>query len=207
MVNVADDEPAILFGPVIEGSPKGNDVPPFYLSLKLHQFILHNSMLYIGASHKLMPKATMEKLGLDNTRTYHEFNSFHLGRVKCFGIIKDLVVPIDQILAKNVLKDVVVVDIPPWFGMLLSQSLGAKLKGTLQLDFSYATILVFGQLRKLYPEKNMKFMISSKERPNNHPIHAIHTKLESFILYNDMSPVDDDNQIVEISVSDVISRV
>lgn len=36
--------------------------------------------------------------------------------------------------------DVVVVDIPPQFGMLLSRSWGAKLRGTLQLEFSYATI-------------------------------------------------------------------
>ena len=50
----------------------------------------------------------------------------------------------DQIPTKNVLMDVVVADIPPRFGMLLSRSWGGKLKGTLQLDFSYATIPVFG---------------------------------------------------------------
>ena len=60
--------------------------------------------------------------------------------------------------------DVVVVDIPPQFGMLLSRLWGAKLKGTLQLDFSYATIPVFGQLRKLYREKKMKYMITRKEK-------------------------------------------
>jgi len=31
----------------------------------------------------------------------------------------------------------------------------------------------------------MKYMISSKERPNNHPINVVHTDLESFILHND----------------------
>lgn len=31
----------------------------------------------------------------------------------------------------------------------------------------------------------MKFMITSKEKPNNHPINVVHTYLESFILYND----------------------
>jgi len=81
--------------------------------------------------------------------------------------------------------DVLVADIPPRFGMLLSRSWGAKLKGTLQLDFSYATIPVFGQLRKLYWEKKMKYMIISKEKPMNHLINVVHTDLESFVLYSD----------------------
>jgi len=94
--------------------------------------------------------------------------------------------------------DVVVADIPPRFGMLLSTSWGAKLRGTLQLDFSYAIIPVFGQLRKLYRETKMKFMITSKERPNNHPINVVHTDLESFILYNDSGLNNVDSQLVEI---------
>lgn len=60
-VNVANDKPAILFGPTVEGSLEDNEVPPFYLSLKLHEFILHNTMLDSGASHYLMPKAILTK--------------------------------------------------------------------------------------------------------------------------------------------------
>lgn len=207
-VNVDDDEPAILFGPALEGSPEDSEIPPSYLSLKLHDFILHNAMIDSGASHNLMPRFIMEKLGLSITRPYHDLYSFDLGRVKCLGHIKYLVVSLDQIPAKNVLMDVVVVNIPPRFGMLLSRSWGAKLKGTLQLDFSYATIPVFGNLRKLYREKKMKFMISSKEKPINHPIHVVHIDLDSFILFSDMNSIDDESQLVEISeVPDVITSV
>jgi len=80
---------------------------------------------------------------------------------------------------------VVVADIPPRFGMLLSRSWGAKLQGTIQLDFSYATIPVFGQMRKLYQEQKLKYMITSKEKPINHPISYVHIDLESFVLYSD----------------------
>ena len=31
----------------------------------------------------------------------------------------------------------------------------------------------------------MKYMISSREKPNNNPIHVVHIDLESFILFND----------------------
>ena len=107
-------------------------------------------------------------------------------------------VSLDQILAKNVLMDVVVVDIPPQFSMFLSRSWGAKLKGTLKLDFSYATIPVFGQLRKLYWEKKMKYMITSKEKHINHLINTVHTNLESFVLYTDSGLNDVDIQLVEV---------
>lgn len=81
-VNVVDDETTIPFGPVLEGTHEDSEIPPFYLSLKLHDFIFHNAMLDSGASHNIMPKVIMDKLGLSITRTYHELYSFHSGRVK-----------------------------------------------------------------------------------------------------------------------------
>jgi len=185
MVNVEDDQPEIIFGPATDGESHDSNVPPFYISLRLHDFVLHNAMFDSGASHNLMPKAIMDKLGLDITQKYHDFYSFDSSRVRCIGLIKDLVVSLDQLPMKNVLMDVVVADIPPRFGMLLSRSWVAKLKGTLQLDFSYATILVFGQMRKLYREQKMKYMITSKEKPVNHLINYGHTDLESFVLFSD----------------------
>jgi len=86
----------------------------------------------------------MDKLVMDITQQYHDLYSFDSSRVRCIGLIKDLVVSLDQLPMKIFLMDVVVVDIPPRFGMLLSRSWVVKLKGTLQLDFSYAAIPVFG---------------------------------------------------------------
>ena len=80
--------------------------------------------------------------------------------------------------------DIVVVDIPPKYGMLLSCSWGAKLRGTLQMDMTYATIPVFSQPRILYRETHMKYMVNSQENPDNSPLYSVHTDLDSFILYN-----------------------
>ena len=68
MVNVEDGHPELIFGLAIEGQLEDSEVPPFYLSLRLHEYILHNAILDSRASHNLMPKAIMEKLGLDITR-------------------------------------------------------------------------------------------------------------------------------------------
>ena len=75
-------------------------------------------------------------------------------------------------------------DVPTKFGMLLSRSCSAKLKGTMQMDFSYATIPVFGVQRRLYRESRLKYMINSKECPENHPIYVVDTKMGSTIFYN-----------------------
>ena len=115
----------------------------------------------LGASHNLMPKVVMEKLGLEATRPYKDLHSFNSSKVKCIGLIKDLCITLPQIPVKSLVMDIVMADIPPKYGMLLSRSWGAKLRGTLKLDMSYATIPVFGQHRRLYRETLMKYMVSS----------------------------------------------
>ena len=81
MVNIEDDQPELIFGLAIDGQSGDSDVPLFYLNLRIHQFILHNSMLYSRASHNLIPKAIIEILGLDITPEYHDLYSFDYGKV------------------------------------------------------------------------------------------------------------------------------
>ena len=126
-VNVADDQPEVLFGPKVEGKIDNGYVLSFYISLNIHEKTLHNSMLDSGASHNLMPKVVMEKLGLDIANPYKDLYSFDSSKVKCIGLIKDLCIILAQILAKIMVMDIVVADIPPKYGMLLSLSWGAKL--------------------------------------------------------------------------------
>jgi hypothetical protein len=184
-VNVLDDTPELLFGPEVDGKTVVTGILPFYVSLHIHDKILHNAMFDSGASHNLMPKAVMERLNLDITRPYKDLFSFDSSQVKCLGLIKDLCVSLVQYPNKTILMDVVVADIPPKYGMLLSRSWGAKLQGSLQLDMSYATISVFGQPKRLYRETLMKYMVSSEEKPQNFPIYAVHSDIDSYILFND----------------------
>ena len=81
--------------------------------------------------------------------------------------------------------DVVVADVPVKVGMLLSRSWAAKLKGTLQMDMSYATIHAFSKQRRLYRENRLAYMISSPECRQNHPIYSIDTNLGSSIFCNE----------------------
>jgi len=196
-VNVLDDQPELLFGPEVDGKSAVGAILPFYVSLHIHDKVLHNAMFDSGASHNLMPKAVMEKLNLDVTRPYKDLFSFDSSQVKCLGLIKDLCVSLVQYPNKTM--DVVVADIPPKYGMLLSRSWGVKLQESLQLDLSYATISIFGQPKRLYRETLMKYVVSSEEKPQNFPIYSIHSDMDSFILFNDdmSTPTDDKTLALE----------
>jgi len=89
------------------------DVPPFYISLKVHYMALDNSILDSGTSHNLMDKLIMDDLGLYITRPYKDLFSFDSRNVKCFGLIKDLVMLLSQIPSKNMLIHVLVPIYPP----------------------------------------------------------------------------------------------
>ena len=123
--------------------------------------IVHNAMIHSGASHNLMPKRVVESLGLEVTRPYTYLYSFDSRKVKCLGLIKDIVVTLTKMPSKTVVMDVVVVDIPPKFGVLLSRTWTSKLKESLQMDMSSTTILGIGGNKRLYSEKRPPYVVSS----------------------------------------------
>jgi hypothetical protein len=171
----------VILGPLIEDIDDSS--PPFYTSLNIHDKVLHNFLLDSEASHNLMPKFVMDELGLEITKTYHDLYSFDSRKVKCLGVIKDMVVTLFQLPMKILLMDVVVVDVPSKFGMLLSRSCIKRLGGTLQMDLSYTTIPVIGgEHRRLYRESHLAYIISDEANPANHHVFSLDTDLGSNIL-------------------------
>jgi len=151
--------------------PVDNNFPSFYVSLTIHDKILHNCLLDTGASHNLMPKVVMEELGLNITRSYHDLFTFDSKKVKCLGLIKDLAITLTQLPIKSIMMDIVVADVPPKFGMMLSKGWIKRLGGTLLNDLSYATVPVFGgESRRLYKEAQLAYIIKDETNPTNHPI-------------------------------------
>jgi hypothetical protein len=54
----------------VDGQTNNGVVALFYISLNIHDLILHNTMLDSSAYQNLMTKVVMEKLGLEVTRPY-----------------------------------------------------------------------------------------------------------------------------------------
>lgn len=57
---------------------------------------------------------------------------------------------------------------------------------------------MFDRLRKIYIEKKIKYIITRKEKPSNHPISYVHTYLEPFFPYSDSGFIDVNSQLVEV---------
>jgi hypothetical protein len=115
-----DEKPAVVLGPLLED--KDDSSPPFYTSLNVHDNILNNCLMDLGASHKLMPKVVMDEFCLEITKSYHDLYYVDSRKVKCLGFIKDLVVTLFQLPMKSIVMDIVVANVPPKFGMLMSRS-------------------------------------------------------------------------------------
>jgi len=141
-ISLQDENPTITMGPHIEDGFDASH--PLYISLNVHDKILHNYLMDSGSSHNVMPKVVMEEIGLEITKPYQDLYSFDSKKVKCLRLITDMVVSLAQLPMKSVLMDIVVAEIPPKFGMLLSKTWDKKVGGSLQMDLTYATIQVFG---------------------------------------------------------------
>ncbi|KAH9304506.1 hypothetical protein KI387_008910, partial [Taxus chinensis] len=94
------------------------NVDPFFTTLIIKDRLLHNYMFDSGASCNVMPLEVMNELN-----------------------IKLVAYP-----GKNLKLDVVIVDCPAKWGMLLSRKWATSVGGSVQMDMSYATIPVEGSL-------------------------------------------------------------
>ena len=189
ILELTEHNPTIILGSKIDSMDnEDEEVPPFYMSLNVHDMVLHNAMLDSGASHNLMPKGVVESLGLEITRPYKDLYSFDSKRVKCLGLIKDMVVSLYKLPYKIIVMDVVVDDIPPKFGILLSRSWTSKMKGILQMDMTYAKIHIWNESKRLYSEKRLPYVVSIQAHPDIHHVYDIDTSMGSSILFNDISP-------------------
>ena len=52
----------------------------------------------------------------------------------------------------------------------------------------------------------MKYMITSKEKPINHPINYVHTDLESFVFYSDSFNEIDSQLVVEDDILEIVEN-
>ena len=103
-----------------------------------------------------------------------------------------MVVSLSQLPMKSVIMDVVVVDITPKFGIILSRSWEKKVGGTLNMDLTYATILVFGgENRRLYRELQFLYIVTNDKNLTNHPLYVVEKYLGTCMLH-----FSDDNDVV-----------
>jgi hypothetical protein len=78
-----------------------------------------------------MAKVVMENLGLEITRPYHDIYSFDATKIKCDGLIKYMVVNFVKLPIKRMMMNVMVVDVPANYGMMISRTWARNMGGTM----------------------------------------------------------------------------
>jgi hypothetical protein len=150
-----EDPPILLQS--MHYDPRKEEHAPFFITLVVNDLLLHNCMLDSGDSANVMSLKVMNQLGLNITRPYRNVCGIDSKSIKFCGVIKDLKVHLYTYPEVSLSMDVIVIDVPNAWGMLLSRKWAATLGGSLQMDLSYATIPIgYGSYVTLYNHPMIK---------------------------------------------------
>jgi hypothetical protein len=97
-------------------------------------------MLDSRASTNVMPLKVMKQLGLKTTRPYKNVCGIDSKKVKVYGLIEDVEVYLHDFPHISLIMNIVVIDVPDAWGMLLSRSWSTTLGGFLSMDLTHAHI-------------------------------------------------------------------
>jgi hypothetical protein len=111
--------------------------PPFFMTLAMNNKNLNNFMLDTGVSANMMSLKVMRQVGLKVTRPYINVCGFESKAIPTHGVVENVEVCLKDYLEKMVHIDIVVVDVPNVWGMLLSRKFAAMLGGTLEMDLTF----------------------------------------------------------------------
>jgi hypothetical protein len=110
--------------------------PPFFMALQVNNKRLNNCMLDSGAGANMMSLKVMRQLGLETTRPYRNVCGIESRAIPTHGVVENVKVHLARYPEIVLLIDIVVVDVPDVWGMLLSRKFVAMLGGTLQMDLT-----------------------------------------------------------------------
>jgi hypothetical protein len=113
------------------------DNPPFFMTLEMNNKYLNNCMLDTGAGANMMSLKVMQQMGLKVTRPYKNVCGFESRSVPTHGVIENIEVRLKDLPEKVLYIDIIVVDVPDVWGMLLSRKFGAMIGGSLEMDLTF----------------------------------------------------------------------
>jgi hypothetical protein len=126
-------------------------------------------MLEFRASANVMSLKVMKQLGLQTTRPYGNFGGIDSRKVKLYGLIEDVEVYLWDSPHTSLIMNIVVIDVPYAWGILLSRSWSTTLGGFLGMDITHAHIpMGDGTFEILYNRQVVKKHVMDPNHPNYH---------------------------------------
>ena len=177
---------------ILQSMDKGNEKnQPFFLSLLVNNHLLHNCMLDSGASSNVMTKKVMEQLNLIISRPYHNICAMDSKKMEVCGLIKDLQVHSAVYPDIQLTMDIVVVDVPDAWGMLISRKTTVDFGGNIQMDLTYDTIpSLDGTMIRLNMELERRYHIEDRKHPRSEFKYKEDELGNYAILANFLEPIE-----------------
>jgi hypothetical protein len=114
-------------------------IPPFYISIENHDVALHNCLVYTDATNNIMPLEVMEALGMKCTKYYETSEIIYAidsRQVLAYGEIKDFYALITVAPHIIIVFNIIVVDLPPAYGVVLEIDWSSMIGGYIMNDGS-----------------------------------------------------------------------
>jgi hypothetical protein len=143
-------------------------VPPFLLTFEVFNKNLHNCLVYSGASSNVMPLAVCKKLGVFPLRSDNHVIQLDRTQVKVMRELKYVIIRIATHPNFVQIIDIIVVDIPEAYGILLSRDWSKKMNGYFSMDWAHLWLPLDGykSMIRIDREIYLKHTITNLETPN-----------------------------------------
>jgi hypothetical protein len=143
-------------------------VPPFILMFEVFSRNLHNCLVDSGASSNVIPLAVCNKLGAIPLKSDKHVIELDKTQVKVMGEHKDVMIRVATHHNFMQVIDIIVVDIPEAYGLLLSRDWFEKLNGYFSTDWAHLWIPLRGykNMIKIDRERYLKNMVTDLETLN-----------------------------------------
>ena len=116
------------------GKKSKSTTPPFLLTFEIFNMNVSNCMVDSGASTNVMPFSVAKTLNDEIKNSEIKIIQLDSSRVQVFGELRDVLIRISANPVVHQIIDVMVVDIPEVYGLLLSRDWSKKLKGYFATD-------------------------------------------------------------------------
>jgi hypothetical protein len=163
-----------------------SQVPPFLLTYEIFNFNVHNCLADSGASSNIMPYSVFQRINVVPQLTTTRIIQLDRSDVKVRGELKYVMIRLASDPRVHQVIDIVVVDIPESYGLLLSRDWSAKLQGYFSTDWSHLWLPYKGKPNQIRVnnEAHMKHTVTELEGKND-PVSFSHTILGNYFLETD----------------------
>jgi hypothetical protein len=167
-------------------------VSPFYISIENHDVVLHNFLIETSATNNIMPLEVMEALGMSCRKYYETGKNIYAidsRKVPAYGEIKDFYAWITVVPHIITVFNIMVVDLPPAYRVVLGRDWSSMIGGYIMNDESCMMLPdKYGVMIKVPHEHRSSFYFKNK---NNEMMEDyIDVSIENYAIL-DMGQIED----------------